>query len=110
MDAGSLLDRETLVVRQKTKLFELRNQYELFDATGQPVGSVEQVNQSPLAMLTRIFSNLDVALPMDLDVRDAGGAQVLVLRKPWFRMAVDVAGADGMPLGSIRAAGVKSAV
>lgn len=104
MDAPSstLLDLETLVVRQRAKLFELRNQYDLFDSTGQPVGVVEQVNQSPLAVLTRIFSNLDVMLPMQLEVRDSQDAQVLTLNKPWFRMTVDVAGPAGTPLGSIR--------
>lgn len=98
----SLLDLETLVVRQRAKLFELRNQYELFDSTGQPVGLVEQVNQSPLAVLTRIFSDLDVALPMQLEVRDTQGVSVLVLSKPWFRMTVDVSGPGGAHLGSIR--------
>lgn len=102
MNGATLLDHETLVVRQKTKLFELRNQYELFDATGQPAGTVEQVNQSPLAVLTRIFSDLDVALPMELEVRDAGGVPALRLRKPWFRMTCDVTDGTGMALGSIR--------
>ena len=104
MDATSstLLDLETLVVRQRAKLFELRNQYELFDSTGQPVGVVEQVNQSPLAVLTRIFSNLDVMLPMQLEVCDSQGVVVLTLNKPWFRMTVNVTGPAATPLGSIR--------
>ena len=99
---SSLLDQETIVVKQKTKLFELRNQYQLLDMAGLPLGTVEQVRQSPLALLTRIFSDLDVALPMELEVRDAAGGLVLGLHKPWFRMTVAVSSADGTVLGSIR--------
>ena len=102
MNPTSLLDLDVVQVKQKAKLFELRNQYELFDGTGQPVGTVEQVNQSPLAVLGRIFSNLDVALAMELHIREATGTTALALRKPWFRMAVEVSDGGGVPLGSVR--------
>ncbi len=96
-----LLTESTLVVRQKTKLFELRNEYGIFDAQGRRLGSVAQVRQSLLAVLTRVASDLDVALPVTLEVRDADGAPVLVLRKPWFRMTVWVERPDGAQVGSI---------
>lgn len=64
---------DTLVVDQKTKLFELRNQYRLLDTQKTRIGVVEQVGQSPLAVVTRIFSDLDVALPVRLEVTAAGG-------------------------------------
>ena len=102
MTESALLQTETLVVKQKAKLFELRNQYQLMDATGQPIGTVEQVNQSPLAVLTRIFSDLDVALPMQLEMRDATGLPALTIAKPWFRMRVEVLDADGTSLGFVR--------
>ena len=102
MTDSTLLQTETLVVKQKAKLFELRNQYQLLDATGQPIGEVEQVRQSPLAMLTRIFSDLDVALPMQLAIRDANGLAALTVQKPWFRMRVEVLDAAGASLGFVR--------
>jgi uncharacterized protein YxjI len=98
----SLLDRDTIVVKQKAKLFELRNQYQLLDPAGVPIGAVEQVRQSPLAVLTRVFSDLDVALPMHLEVRDATGAPALLIGKRWLRMAVEVRGPGGEHYGTIR--------
>ena len=102
MTDSALLQAETLVVQQKAKLFELRNQYQILDATGQPLGAVEQVNQSALTVLARIFSQLDVALPMHLEVRDATGLAVLHVQKPWFRMRVAVLDSAGTVLGTIR--------
>ena len=99
---SSLLDNPVFLVHQKAKLFELRNQYELMDGVGQPIGTVQQVNQTPLAVLGRIFSNLDAMLPMQLQVSDLAGAPTLNLNKPWFRLAVTVSGGDGMPYGTIR--------
>jgi uncharacterized protein YxjI len=52
-------------------------------------------------LLTRVFSNLDVTLPMELEIRDVDGVLALRLHKPWFRMAVSVTAGDGTPLGSI---------
>ena len=96
-----LLSQPLVQVRQRTKLFELRNQYELLDAEGAPIGAVEQVRQSPLAVLARVFSDLDVALPVELEVREPVGV-ALTLRKSWFSMTVEVRDAAGVSVGSIR--------
>ena len=96
-----LLAQPIVQVRQKAKLFELRNQSELLDDAGAPIGSVQQVRQSPFTAIARIFSDLDVALPVELEVRESG-ALVRTLRKGWFRMAVTVEDASGKPLGTIR--------
>lgn len=98
----SLLGRELLVVDQKTKVFELRNQYRIFDPDGEVAGSIEQVGQSWLTLLVRIWSDLDVALPVKLEVRDKDGTPLLTLTKPWFRMTLTIARPDGAPVGSIR--------
>lgn len=86
-----LFDRPAIGVHQVRKLMEMRNRYRLVDEDDQPVGTVEQENQSSLTFLTRFFSDLDVALPMHLVVRDAAGRVVLVIDKPWFtwRMSVE---------------------
>ena len=95
-----LIAQPLVQVRQRAKLFELRNQYELLDDAGAPIGAVQQVRQSPLAVIARIASDLDVALPVELEVSD-GDAVVLTLRKPWFRMAVHVTDAFGSSVGTV---------
>jgi len=45
--AASLLAEPVLVVKQKLKLVELRNEYGVFDPGGRQIGAVAQVGQSP---------------------------------------------------------------
>jgi uncharacterized protein YxjI len=97
-----LLAEPMLVINQKLKLIELRNEFKIFDQHGNQIGVAIQARQSPLAFLARVFSDLDVALPMTLEVRDRGGGLALTLHKPWFRMACSVTRGDGMELGTIR--------
>jgi uncharacterized protein YxjI len=99
---AALLAEPILVINQKLKLIELRNEFRIFDQHGNQIGAAVQARQSPLAFLARIFSDLDVALPMTLEVRDRGGGVALTLHKPWFRMACSVTQGDGMELGTIR--------
>ena len=96
-----LTGRSGVGVHQRRKLFEMRNQYELSDEAGERVGAVEQVNQSPFTFLVRLFGDLDVALPVELEVHDAAGGTVLRLHKRWLRYAVDVARGDGTALGRV---------
>jgi len=101
--AAPLLNEPVLVVNQKLKLVELRNEFAILDQHGNRIGSAVQARQSPLAFLARLFSDLDVALPMTLEVRDERtGGVALVLHKPWFRMACVVSGPGGVQLGSIQ--------
>jgi uncharacterized protein YxjI len=99
--APALLQLSRLIVKQRMKVFELKNEYEVFDETGQPTGRVTQVRQSGLAKLARIFSSMDLMLPVHLEVTDASGQVVLLLQKPWFRWAVQVSGPSGGPIGTI---------
>jgi hypothetical protein len=98
--SASLLAEPVLVVRQKLKLIELRNQYGVFDRHGRQIGAVEQVTQSPLAFLGRLFTSWDVALPMMLEIRGPAGPELLVA-KPWFTWRCQVSRGDGVPLGQI---------
>lgn len=99
---ASLLDRGLLVVDQKRKFFEMRNQYRIFDETGETAGAIEQVSQHWFTFIARLGTDLDVALPVTLEVQEPDGSTVLVLHKPWFRMRLDVKRSDGTPVGSIR--------
>lgn len=101
MQSPGLLAHDAIVVEQVRKFFELRNQYGLYSTDGQRIGAIEQVEQSPLQFLARMFSDLDVALPTTLAVTDDQGVLVLRLHKPWFRWAVRVQGPDGAAIGTI---------
>ena len=93
--------RTAIGVHQRRKLFEMRNHYTLSDGAGIPIGTVEQVEQSPFTVLARFASDLDVALPVTLALVDEAGAEVARLHKPWFRYAVTVTDARGAVLGRI---------
>jgi uncharacterized protein YxjI len=99
--APALLELSRLVVKQKMKFFELKNEYEVFDETGQPAGRVTQVRQSGLAVVARVLSSLDVMLPVHLEISDAADQVVLLMEKPWFRWAVQVSRPDGTAVGTI---------
>ena len=89
MTTVPLLDGQAIGVRQRRKFFEMRNQYDLIDESGTTVGVIEQVGQSPFTFLARLFSDLDLMLPVTLAVKDASGTTVLQLHKAWFRLQVD---------------------
>jgi uncharacterized protein YxjI len=100
--AHGVLSQDTLVVEQKTKVFELRNQYRIFDQTGAQIGAVEQQRQSALAFLARLGTDWDLALPATLNVLEADGRPALIAKKPWFRMTVELTRGDGSQVGAIR--------
>jgi uncharacterized protein YxjI len=97
---ASLLAEPVLVVRQKLKLVELRNEYGVFDPGGRQIGAVAQVGQSPLAFLARLFTSWDVALPITLEIRGLAGTELLV-HKPWFTWRCQVTRPDGLQIGQI---------
>ena len=97
--AGSLLSQQVLVVKQKLKLVELRNQYAILDPSGRQIGAVEQATQSPLAFLARVFTSWDVTLPITLHILGPGAVTELIVRKPWFTWRCQVLRPDGTPLG-----------
>jgi uncharacterized protein YxjI len=98
---ASLLAQPVLVVKQKLKLIELRNQYEVYDQHGRQIGAVEQASQSPLAFLARVFTSWDVALPTTLHILGPDARPELVIEKPWFTWRCRVLRPDGRPLGEI---------
>ena len=99
--APALLQLSRLIVKQRMKVFELKNEYEVFDETGRPTGRVTQVRQSVLTKAARIFSSLDLMLPVHLEVTDVAGQVVLSMEKLWFRWAVEVSRPGGGVLGTI---------
>ena len=94
--------RSGIGVSQRRKVFEMRNQYTLTGEDGEAIGAIEQVDQSPFTFLARLISDLDVSLPVTLDVTANDGALAMRLHKPWFRFRVTVKDADGAVLGHVR--------
>ena len=99
--AGSLLAQQVLVVKQKLKLVELRNEYAVLDPSGRQIGAVVQASQSPLAFLARLFTSWDVSPPVTLHILGPGATPELVVHKPWFTWRCQVARPDGQPVGEI---------
>jgi uncharacterized protein YxjI len=99
--AGSLLAQRALIVKQKLKLVELRNDYAVLDQSGRQIGAVVQAAQSPLAFLARVFTSWDVTLPITLHILGPGAVTELIVHKPWFTWRCQVVRPDGVVLGEI---------
>ena len=90
-----------LIVKQKLKLVELRNDYAVLDQSGRQIGAVVQATQSPLAFLARVFTSWDVTLPITLHILGPGAVTELIVHKPWFTWRCQVVRPDGVVLGEI---------
>jgi hypothetical protein len=99
--AGSLLAQQVLIVKQRLKLVELRNEYAVLDQSGRQIGAVLQATQSPLAFFARLFTSWDVTLPITLHILGPGAVPELVVHKPWFTWRCQVVRPDGRPVGQI---------
>ena len=101
---GTLFDSPVLVVNQKAKLIELKNEYAIYDAHGTQLGSVIEVGQNPFRKLLRLVSNLDSLLGHRYEIRDATGRAVLNVHRPGtlWKSKVIVSLPDGRELGMIR--------
>ncbi|SDF55630.1 phospholipid scramblase-related protein [Klenkia brasiliensis] len=97
-----LLEQPVLVVSQRTKLIELTNEYTVSDGNGQQIGAVVEVGQSAARKALRFVSSVDQFLTHRLEVRDATGV-VLVLVRPakLVKSRVQVSRASGEPVGEI---------
>ena len=92
-----------LVVNQKAKLIELRNQYSVFDKDGQRIASVNEVGQGALRKLVRLFTKWDQFLTHRLEITDPQNRVIMRLVRPSkvFKSRVVVSGPDGAELGQI---------
>jgi len=79
---GDIFSEPVLVVTQKAKLIELKNEYAISDAEGRKIGAVMQVGQSGARKAMRFVSNIDQFMKVHLDVVDASGQPVLRLTRP----------------------------
>jgi uncharacterized protein YxjI len=101
---GDIFSEPTLVVNQKAKLYELNNEYTVYDAEGNKIGAVVQVGQSTARKAVRLLSNLDQFLKVKLDVVDAFNRPVLHLTRPGkvLKSTVIVSRPDGSEVGRLK--------
>ena len=101
--SGDLFSEPVLVVNQKAKLIEITNEYAVYDAAGQRLGSVTQVGQSAARKALRVLTNVDQFLTHRLEVRDAVGNPVLALTRPAkiMKSTVLVNRPDGSEIGRL---------
>jgi uncharacterized protein YxjI len=95
MGGGSVFTEPILVVNQKAKLIELKNQYSVFDRNGQQIAAVNEVGQSKAKKALRLVSSLDQFMKHQLDVTDSSGRTVLRLTRPAKVMKSTVIVSDG---------------
>lgn len=101
---SSLFDSPVLVVNQKAKIIEVTNEYAVYDANGNQLGSVVQVGQNMLRKAVRLLSSYDQFLSHRLELRDMQGRVVLGLHRPakFMKSKVIVSTPDGREVGVIR--------
>jgi uncharacterized protein YxjI len=99
----ALLDHDLLVVRQRPKLIELTNQYDILDPDGTTLGAVEEIGQTAVRKAVRLLGRIDQFLTHRLEIREADGSVALALTRPAkiMKSRVTVADASGAAVGSI---------
>lgn len=100
---GTLFTEPVLVVNQKAKLFELSNEYAVFDQQGAQLGAIRQVGQSKARKALRLLTDVDQFLTHKLELVDALGVVQLRLTRPakFVKSKVLVESGDGTEVGQI---------
>ncbi len=113
-EADTIFTAPVLIVRQKTKLIEVNNEYTILDRHGESIADVRQVGQG-LAQKTLRFlgTPADRLLTFKLKVSDRDGNVLLMLTRPakLVKSRLVVHDGDGDELGQILqedAVGMKS--
>ena len=92
---GTIFTEPILVVNQKAKLIELKNEYGIFDGNGTRLGTVSEVGQSAAKKAVRLLTSFDQFLTHRLEVTDASGQVVLRITRPAKVMKSTVIVSDG---------------
>ena len=100
---GSLFTEPILVVNQKAKIIELRNEYGVFDQNGTRVATVQQVGQSAAKKVLRLLTSLDQFMTHRLEITDAQDRVVLRLTRPAkvFKSTIVVSDGSDQEIGRI---------
>ncbi|HXH56417.1 phospholipid scramblase-related protein [Iamia sp.] len=100
---GTIFTEPVLVVNQKAKVFEVTNEYAVYDQHGRQIGAVRQIGQSAARKVLRVVSNLDQYLTHRLEIVDEAGAPLLRITRPGkiLKSKFQVERGDGQPVGEI---------
>jgi uncharacterized protein YxjI len=92
---GTIFTEPILVVNQKAKLIELKNQYSVFNQTGQQIASVNEIGQSAAKKAVRLLTSFDQFMTHKLEIADSQGRVVLRVTRPAKLMKSTVIVSDG---------------
>jgi uncharacterized protein YxjI len=100
---GSVFTEPVLVVNQKVKVFEINNEYAIFDQHGSQIGAVRQVGQSSARKMMRVLGSYDQFMTHKLQVVDTRGTVLLALTRPakFVKSRVIVQDGRGSEVGQI---------
>lgn len=79
---GSIFGEPILVVNQKAKIIELKNEYGVFDQAGQRLAAVNEIGQGKAKKAMRLLTSLDQFMTHRLEITDNQGAVLLRITRP----------------------------
>ena len=99
----SILSQNVLVVSQKAKLIETKNEYEVFDGSGNEIGTIRELEQSKTKRAVRLLSGVDQFMTHKLGVFEADGQPVCTLLRPakLMKSKIKITDAAGSDRGAI---------
>jgi hypothetical protein len=100
---GTIFNEPILVVNQKAKVFEVTNQYSVFDRQGRQIAAVNEVGQSGAKKAMRLLTNLDQFMTHKLEVVNSSGEVQLRITRPAkvMKSTVIVTNAQEQEIGRI---------
>jgi hypothetical protein len=100
---GTIFNEPILVVNQKAKVFEVTNQYSVFDRQGRQIAAVNEVGQSGAKKAMRLLTNLDQFMTHKLEVVNGAGEVQLRITRPAkvMKSTVIVSNAQDQEIGRI---------
>jgi Scramblase/Protein of unknown function (DUF2510) len=100
---GTIFNEPILVVNQKAKVFEVTNQYSVFDRQGRQIAGVNEVGQSGAKKAMRLLTNLDQFMTHKLEVVNGAGEVQLRITRPAkvMKSTVIVSNAQDQEIGRI---------
>ena len=100
---GTIFTEPILVVNQKAKLIELKNQFGVFDQQGRQIAAVNEIGQSTAKKAMRLVSNLDQYFTHKMEISDSSGVVLLRLTRPakLIKSTIVVSDANNQEIGRI---------
>lgn len=93
--SGSIFGEPVLVVNQKAKIIELKNEYGVFDQSGQRLAGVTEIGQGKAKKAMRLLTSLDQFMTHRLEITGNDGTVLLRVTRPAKLMKSTVIVSDG---------------